>query len=92
MEMAGWKRLVARMQANPLAWLTGIALVPRVVAAIFSGGYFAQDDHFLVIEVAQSWVDGFDYNNWLPWNQGANPAPTGHMMLYPGLHFLFFKL
>lgn len=92
MEVRLWKGLVARMQANPLAWLTGIALVPRVVAAFFSGGYFAQDDHFLVIEAAQSWVDGFDYNNWLPWNQGAHPAPTGHMMLYPGLHYLFFKL
>lgn len=82
----------ARMQARPLLWLTVIALVPRVVAALFSGGYFAQDDHFLVIEAAQSWVDGHDYNNWLPWNQGAHPAPTGHTWLYPGLHFLLFKL
>lgn len=85
------KGLLERMQAEPLLWLTMIALVPRLVAALFSGGYFAQDDHFLVIEAAQSWVDGFDYNNWLPWNQGANPAPTGHTMLYPGVHFLLFK-
>jgi hypothetical protein len=80
------------MRERPVLWLTLIALVPRLLAAFFSGGYFAQDDHFLVIEAAQSWVDGFDYNNWLPWNQGAHPAPTGHMMLYPGLHYLLFKL
>lgn len=80
------------MRQHPLAWLTALALVPRLLAAFFSGGYFAQDDHFLVIEAAQSWVDGFDYNNWLPWNQGANPVPTGHMMLYPGIHYLLFKL
>jgi hypothetical protein len=84
--------MAARFKAQPLAWLTLIALVPRLLAAFFSGGYFAQDDHFLVIEAAQSWVDGFDYNNWLPWNQGAHPVPTGHMMLYPGLHYLLFKL
>lgn len=84
--------LAAGMKRRPIYWLTLIALAPRLVAAVFSGGYFAQDDHFLVIEAAQSWVDGFDYNNWLPWNQGADPMPTGHMMLYPGLHFLLFKL
>lgn len=84
--------LASDLKRRPIFWLTLIALAPRLVAAVFSGGYFAQDDHFLVIEAAQSWVDGFDYNNWLPWNQGDNPVPTGHMMLYPGLHFLLFKL
>ncbi|MBZ0206090.1 MAG: glycosyltransferase family 39 protein [Flavobacteriales bacterium] len=86
------KGISASMKQRPLFWLTLIALIPRLLAAFFSGGYFAQDDHFLMIEAAQSWVDGFDYNNWLPWNQGADPVPTGHMMLYPGFHYLLFKL
>ncbi len=83
-------RLSAQMQRHPLEWLTLIAAVPRVFAAFFSGGYFAHDDHFLVIEAAQSWVDGADYNNWLPWNQQQVPVPSGHQMVYPGLHFLLF--
>lgn len=83
---------IAGMQQRPLFWLTLIALVPRLLAAFFSGGYFAHDDHFLMIESAQSWVDGHDYNNWLPWNQSGTPHPTGHMMLYPGFHYLLFKL
>ncbi len=88
-----WKKeLSTSLKQRPLFWLTIIALVPRLVAAFFSGGYFAHDDHFLMIEAAQSWVDGFDYNNWLPWNQGADPKPTGHIMLYPGVHYLLFKL
>ncbi|HMN04543.1 MAG TPA: glycosyltransferase family 39 protein [Flavobacteriales bacterium] len=82
--------LRASMQQRPLFWLTLIALVPRLLAAFFSGGYFAHDDHFLMVEAGQSWVDGFDYNNWLPWNQGDDPRPTGHMMLYPGFHYLLF--
>lgn len=85
------RELNATMKQRPLLWLTLIALVPRVLAAFFSGGYFAHDDHFLMIEAAQSWVDGHDYNNWLPWNQTGTPRPTGHMMLYPGLHYLLFK-
>lgn len=84
--------LFAKLKQRPLFWLTLLALVPRLLAAFFSEGYFAHDDHFLMIEAAQSWVDGFDYNNWLPWNQSGTPTPTGHMMLYPGLHYVLFKL
>lgn len=85
-------RLAASTQRHPLAWLTFIAAVPRLVAALFSEGYFAQDDHFLVIEAAMSWVRGYDYNQWLPWNQLGFPKPTGHMMVYPGIHYLLFSL
>ncbi|MFZ1686248.1 MAG: glycosyltransferase family 39 protein [Flavobacteriales bacterium] len=77
--------------ARPLLWLTIIALVPRLVAAIFSQGYFAHDDHFLVIEAAHSWVKGYDYNDWLPWNQGDNPTPSGHGFVYVGAHYLLFS-
>ena len=77
--------------ANALAALTLIALVPRLVAAIFSQGYFAHDDHFLIVEAAASWVAGFDYNYWLPWNQGADPTPSGHSFFYVGLHYLLFS-
>lgn len=86
------KEIAGRMKQRPILWLTLIALLPRLLAAFFSGGYFAQDDHFLVIEAAQSWVDHFDYNDWLPWSQGADPSPTGHVMLYPGFHYLLFEL
>ena len=79
------------LQRDPLTWITVIAAVPRLVAAVFSGGYFAHDDHFLVIEAAQSWVAGADYNAWLPWNQHGIPHPTGHMLVYPGLHFLLLR-
>jgi hypothetical protein len=76
---------------HPLAALTLLALLPRVVASFFSGGYFAHDDHFLVIEAAASWVAGFDYNHWLPWNQGEDPRPSGHSFFYVGLHYLLFS-
>lgn len=81
---------LAALKSRPLLALTLIAIIPRIVAAIFSKGYFAHDDHFLVIEAAGSWVDGFDYNNWLPWNQGPEPHPTGHSFFYVGLHYLLF--
>lgn len=77
--------------AQALKVLLIIALVPRLVAVVFSPGYFAHDDHFLIIEAASSWVAGSDYNNWLPWNQGAEAQPTGHSFFYVGLHFLLFS-
>jgi hypothetical protein len=75
----------------PLPTVLLLALVPRLVAAIFSKGYGMHDDHFLVIEAAQSWLDGFDYNRWLPWNQ-SQPAPTGHSWFYVGIHYCMFWL
>lgn len=77
---------------DALRSLTLIALVPRLLAAIFSQGYFAHDDHFLVVEAAQSWADGHDYNYWLPWNQGPDARPTGHSFFYVGVHYLLFEL
>lgn len=86
-----WASFRAWAKAEPLLALTWIALVPRLVAAFFSQGYFAQDDHFLIIEAAGSWVKDPAYSTWLPWNQGADPQPTGHSFFYVGLHYLLFQ-
>lgn len=74
---------------KPLHLILFIAIILRIIAVVFSKGYEMHDDHFLIIEAPQSWVDGTDYNNWLPWNQ-ENPEPTGHSFFYIGFHFLFF--
>lgn len=47
------------------------------------------DDHFLVIEASASWVDGFDYNHWLPWSEYSRGVPEGHSFSYVGLNFIF---
>jgi len=77
---------------NSLRVILVIAFILRLISVIFSKGYGMHDDHFLIIESSQSWVDGFDYNNWLPWNGTA--TPQGHSFFYIGIHyliFLFFK-
>ena len=66
------------------------ALFFRLLAAIFSRGYGWHDDQFLVIEIAQSWVDGIDYYSWLPSADGTNP-PEGFSFFYVGLHYLLFR-
>ncbi len=76
---------------HPLSFVLFIGLIIRLVSVIFSKGYGMFDDHFLVIEAAQSWVDGEDYNNWLPGSPG-NSGPQGHSFFYVGLHFLLFHL
>lgn len=80
---------------KPLMFLLVLGGFFRLLAVFFAKGYGMSDDHFLVIEPSQSWVDGFDYDNWLPgMTQGLTQA-SGHSLLYPGLHYLlfyFFKL
>ncbi len=65
-----------------------LAFLLRLVSVIFAKGFGMLDDHFLVIEASQSWVDGTDYNNWLP-SSGAT-TPDGHSFFYSGVHFLLF--
>jgi glycosyl transferase family 22 (putative mannosyltransferase) len=81
-------------EEKPLVLIIWIALILRLIAAVFSKGFGMHDDHFLVIEAAQSWVDGEDYNNWLPGSPGTH-SPKGHSFLYVGINYLilsFFKL
>ncbi len=75
---------------HPLRFIIFSGLLFRLIAVVFSKGFGMHDDHFLVIEAAQSWADGYDYNNWLPWNNSG--TPSGHSWFYVGLHFFLLKL
>lgn len=75
---------------KPVLLIMLLGIFFRLLAVVFAKGWGMIDDHFLVIESAQSWVDGFDYNSWLPGSPG-NTGPTGHNFFYPGLHFLLFS-
>ncbi|MCX6306031.1 MAG: glycosyltransferase family 39 protein [Bacteroidetes bacterium] len=76
---------------QPLVIIMVLAILFRLLAAIFAKGWGMLDDHFLVIEAPQSWVYGKDYNSWLPGGQN-NVGPTGHNFFYPGINFLLFTL
>lgn len=72
-------------------WIIFGAIAIRLIAVIFSQGYGMHDDHFLIIEASSSWVDGYDYNHWLPWTEG-NTGPDGHSFSYVGLNYLYFLI
>ena len=44
-----------------------------------------------MLEAAQSWVDGTDYNYWLPSENDPTRQPQGHPYFYVGIHFLILK-
>jgi hypothetical protein len=75
---------------KPLLLIMLLGIVFRLLAVIFAKGWGMIDDHFLAVESAQSWVDGYDYNSWLPGSPG-NVGPTGHNFFYPGLHYILFS-
>ncbi|MFZ4798610.1 MAG: hypothetical protein ACOYMA_14020, partial [Bacteroidia bacterium] len=79
-------------QENPLNAILIVAFLVRLVAVIFSEGYGMSDDHFLIVEVAQSWLDGRDDSQWLPGPTNPNAAATGHVLLYTGIHYYIFKI
>lgn len=76
---------------KPIYIIMMVALLFRLLAVIFSKGFGMMDDHFLIIEVAQSWVDGLDQNHWLPKAGSDKPTPSGHSFFYTGLHYFLFS-
>ncbi len=81
---------------HPLKSILILGLIIRLVAVVFSQGYGFHDDHFLIIEESQSWVDGTDWGNWLPKGQlerfpDSTPVPEGHSLFYVGIHYLLFS-
>ncbi len=74
---------------NPLSIIIFSAIFLRLLAVLFARGWGMHDDHFLVIEAAQSWADDYDYNNWLP--SSGRTQPQGHSFFYVGLHYFFFQ-
>jgi len=82
--------LADRFRLYDLRTILCVSLIIRLLAVVFSKGYGMHDDHFLVIEAAQSWADDYDYNNWLPKEGQETPTPSGHSFFYVGLHYLLF--
>ncbi len=76
-------------QQYPLRSLLIIALILRLLAAIFSQGYGMHDDHFVVIEEPWSWTQGEDYDGWLPGEY--NTTPSIFSFFYPGINYVLFK-
>jgi len=79
---------------KPLVLILLSALFFRMISAFFSRGYGMIDDHFLVIEIVQSWIDGFNGDGWLPDANNPNSKPAGFSMLYPGSQYymlMFFE-
>jgi len=84
-------RVIQRMwDDKPLLLVMIVAIITRFLAAVFSRGFGMHDDHFLVIEAAQAWVDGVIVPG-RPQMPGQELIPDGHSMFYMGLHYLLFK-
>ena len=83
------KSIFLAWETKPMQVILVLALIVRLVAVVFSRGFGMHDDHFLVIEPAQAWADGINYQGWLPGGR-TDTRPDGHSMLYSGLHYLLF--
>lgn len=71
-------------QEHPLICIVLIALVPRLVAVVFSKGYGMHDDHFGPIE--QPFQIMHDITYWT-----SRGEPHGHSIVYPSIHYFLFN-
>jgi hypothetical protein len=84
----GISKILDWWEHSPLTLILGAAIFVRLIAVIFSKGYGMHDDHFLVVEVSQSWLEGKDVLNWFSKTQEENES--GRSFFYPGLHYFLF--
>jgi hypothetical protein len=77
-------RLKRFWMEHPLASIIILALIPRLVAAIFSKGYGMHDDHFGPIE--QPFIIMNDISYW-----STRTTPHGHSIFYPLIHYILFQ-
>ena len=81
-----FKDIIQTRKIQTVLW---VGFIFRLLAVLFAKGFGMHDDHYLVIEAGQSFADGDDYNNWLPWHNDG--IPTGHSLFYVGIHYILFK-
>lgn len=70
-------------EEKPFTIIILVALIIRLIAAVFSKGFGMHDDHFVIIETAQGWINGSD--EWFREGQHVH-----RNLIYPGLHYLWF--
>lgn len=80
-------------QDKLLSRVWSIAIILRLVAALFSQGYEMIDDDFLAIEPASSWVHGENYNNWYPnaYNGLESPQAFSYFYYYINYDILWLE-
>ena len=80
-------------QGKLLSRVWSVAIILRLVAALFSQGYEMIDDHYLAIEPASSWVHSENYNNWYPneYNQVASPQPFSYFYYFINYDLLWLE-
>lgn len=83
-------KIIDYKDKHPLLLVMGVALFVRLVAAFWAKGFMMLDDHYLIVEAAGSWADGFDTNAWLPWTKG-NHGPHFMSFFYVGIVWVFFE-
>lgn len=88
------KKLLSLLSAyymkHPFRTILFVALLARLIAVVFSKGYAMMDDHYLIIEQSQQWVDHYDENQWLP--QYGAAVPSGHSMFYIGINYVILSV
>ena len=87
-----WNRLRAFADQYPLRTVLLLALILRIVAAVFAKGYLMHDDHFLTVEPAASWAVGHNFNDWLPGIGNDRTSPEPISFFYLGFLSGFFRL
>ncbi len=75
--------IIKKWDENPLFVILSVAVFLRLISVFFAGGYGYHDDHFLVIEPAQGWLEGRNPGKMIV--DDIEDNKSGRSLLYPGI-------
>jgi hypothetical protein len=84
-----FKRLVQFQQKHPFLSILMIAFVLRLIAVFFSKGYSSFNEHFLYVEMPNSWLDDIDYSSLIT-DVRQNTMPRGTSLFYMSINYIIF--
>lgn len=70
-------------EEKPYTRILVFAFILRLVPLFFSQGFYAHDDHYLIVEVAQEWLNGSNASGWFVDVYENND--NGRSAIYPGI-------
>ncbi len=70
-------------EEKPYTRVILFAFALRLIPLFFSQGFYAHDDHYLIVEVAQEWLNGSNQSGWFVDVYEKND--NGRSVIYPGI-------
>lgn len=82
-------KVVGFKKKHPFLSVLIIAIILRLIAAVFAKGYGFNSEHFSYVETPNAWIDNIEYQ-YINLNNPSYDQPQGTSLFYVSINYLWF--